>query len=166
MKVGILSDTHDNLPLVEAAARFFRDEGIERVLHLGDVTKPRSLEPLKGFRLTTVQGNNDGALPELPVSWAGEVGGVPVAATHGHLSDFLQELVASRRYAFVFRGHSHKAGVTREGETTVVNPGALHRAAVKSVCVLDTATRGLAFYAVEAHRVAPWTPPAAAPKRR
>ena len=40
-------------------------------------------------------------------------------------------------FDFLFYGHTHVAEEHRTGPTRVINPGALHRARVKSVLVLD-----------------------------
>ena len=62
MKIGIISDTHDNLSQIKKAVEIFNQEKVELVLHAGDFVSPfTSLEfknlncPLKG-----VFGNNDG----------------------------------------------------------------------------------------------------------
>jgi len=61
VKVGILSDSHDNRGAAEGALLLFRAEGVGMVLHLGDVCSPAVLAaygdpaiPLRG-----VFGNND-----------------------------------------------------------------------------------------------------------
>lgn len=160
MRVGVLSDTHDNLPLVEVAARFFREEGIHRVLHLGDVTSRAALAPLQAFDLTLVRGNNDRRLPNLPPVWAGELDGVPVAAVHGDDRPLLARLIASGEHRFVLHGHSHRASDTLVGTTRVVNPGALQRARVKSVVVLEPREGRVTFRQVTPRGVAPWSPSA------
>lgn len=64
MKLGVLSDTHDNVPLVHQAAAFLRREAPARILHLGDVTTPATVAAFAGLPVTFVRGNNDLA-PEL-----------------------------------------------------------------------------------------------------
>ena len=40
MKIGIISDTHDNMPKIAAAARVFNEEKVDLVLHAGDIISP------------------------------------------------------------------------------------------------------------------------------
>jgi putative phosphoesterase len=61
MKIGIVSDTHNNLRNVHRIVELFNDSGVDRVIHTGDITQAKTLEifahltmPLYG-----VYGNND-----------------------------------------------------------------------------------------------------------
>ena len=51
MKICVVSDSHDNRPLLEAAVRQARDLGAEAVLHCGDVVAPSTLSVLRPFGL-------------------------------------------------------------------------------------------------------------------
>lgn len=68
MKVGIISDSHDNLPLIRAALRAFADAGAEAIIHAGDIISPFAAKELlgAGLPLYAVYGNNDGEKKELP----------------------------------------------------------------------------------------------------
>ena len=62
MLIGIISDSHDNLPMIERAVECFNDAGCELVIHAGDLVAPFSIAVLG--KLTgpwkAVFGNNDG----------------------------------------------------------------------------------------------------------
>ncbi|EMA59100.1 metallophosphoesterase family protein [Halorubrum lipolyticum] len=74
MRIGIVSDTHDDLAAVEAAVALFEREGVDAVVHCGDFVAPfsvtpfnvgagdadRRAEPDAGFDFYAVRGNNDG----------------------------------------------------------------------------------------------------------
>ncbi|WP_128906275.1 YfcE family phosphodiesterase [Halorubrum amylolyticum] len=67
MRVGIVSDTHDDLAAVEAAVALFEREGVDAVVHCGDFVAPFSVTPFDagdgpdgGFDFYAVRGNNDG----------------------------------------------------------------------------------------------------------
>ena len=72
MKVGIISDSHDNLPLIRAALCAFADAGAEAIVHAGDIISPFAARELgyyntgAGLPLYAVYGNNDGEKKELP----------------------------------------------------------------------------------------------------
>ena len=74
MKIGAISDTHDNLAAVSAALRRFQEAGVEAILHAGDYVAPFCLKWLleTALPLEGVFGNCDGEraglaklLPEL-----------------------------------------------------------------------------------------------------
>ncbi|MEJ1359041.1 MAG: metallophosphoesterase family protein, partial [Candidatus Sedimenticola sp. (ex Thyasira tokunagai)] len=46
MKVCILSDSHDHIPLLDAAAAEAKAKGAEAILHCGDVVAPSTLKCL------------------------------------------------------------------------------------------------------------------------
>ncbi len=62
MKIGLISDTHDNLSMVEKAIAKLNAEKVELVLHAGDSTSPVVIPKFKALncRLVGVFGNNDG----------------------------------------------------------------------------------------------------------
>jgi predicted phosphodiesterase len=48
----------------------------------------------------------------------------------------------------LLHGHSHRMRNERVGRTRVVNPGALHRAAVRTVGIVELPALAVAFYEV------------------
>jgi len=158
MLVGLMADTHDRLPLVGAAVRTLNEHGVELVLHAGDFVAPFVIPRLAELeaRLVGVFGNNDGdkalllrraSETEGKVNLRGlfaEVvaGGKRIALLHGHEEELLRSLVACGGYDVVVHGHTHRAGVRREGRTLVVNPGEVcgWLYGRPTVAILDTET--------------------------
>ena len=152
MLIGVLSDTHNDRKALQAALEVFRAHGVRRLIHCGDLTRPEVADLLEGFQVHYLYGNMDrdpeGIRQRLQaldgrntagLVYEGEIEGVPLAATHGHLSDRLEELVRSRRYRLVFHGHTHRRrDETRDG-VRIVNPGALGgiRWQSRSCCLVD-----------------------------
>ncbi|MCV6607089.1 MAG: YfcE family phosphodiesterase, partial [Campylobacterales bacterium] len=68
MKIGVLSDSHHRVDLTKDAIDFLKKEGIEYLIHAGDLCKEDNLKLLQDSKLpyVTVFGNNDGSL--LPLS--------------------------------------------------------------------------------------------------
>ncbi len=62
MRIGILSDTHDHLTMIDQALAIFRQQGVEMLLHPGDVVAPFAAKRLLTWTgpLHIVYGNNDG----------------------------------------------------------------------------------------------------------
>jgi len=59
--VGIVGDTHNNLKNISKICEIFNDEGVDLVIHTGDITLPKSLLAFKKLncKLIAVFGNND-----------------------------------------------------------------------------------------------------------
>ncbi len=163
MKVGILSDTHNNLPNLRAALDRLRSEGIDTIFHLGDLTRPETAGELRGLRVIHLVGNGDYLSGEIrrvllemnPESysglvWTGELGGVPIAATHGHLPGKFDELVNSGAYQYVLKGHSHRRQDDQRSGTRLLNPGALGglKPQERSFLILDLDTGEAKFVMV------------------
>jgi putative phosphoesterase len=137
MIVGLISDTHDRLPLIDEAVKRFNEEGAELVLHAGDFVAPfvaARFKPLKA-RLIGVFGNNDGdkvllrkKFSEIGAEIRGkfafvDVGGLKVALLHGDETDLLRSLLELESHDVVVSGHSHVAKMYRKEKTVVINPG-------------------------------------------
>jgi len=66
VKIGILSDTHDRLPMIAAALARFGEAGVAAVLHAGDYVAPFAARMLaapslpQGCQVHCIYGNNDG----------------------------------------------------------------------------------------------------------
>src|SRR5690554_5419639 len=69
-----------------------------------------------------------------------QVAGKRIAVLHGDDSRLMRQLLESQRYDYLLHGHTHVADDRMEGRTRIINPGALHRAAPKSVALLDPAS--------------------------
>ena len=154
MKIGILADTHDNLPNLAAALKILQAEGVTKILHCGDVCGPDVVRALTGFEVWIAQGNMDRhlglasaakeSLGQDRLAWLHRptLNGYSVAVIHGDNEEVLGNLIASGRYAYVFHGHTHRRRDETIGRTRVVNPGALGgtRRQRRSFCILDLAT--------------------------
>jgi uncharacterized protein len=77
-----------------------------------------------------------------------DFGGTRIAWLHGHVRGARQRLEASGELDFVFYGHSHKPLVHRTDKTVVLNPGALHRARVRTVAVVDLQRKRYEWFAI------------------
>ena len=164
MRIGILSDTHDRLSMIQKAVAWCNDEKVELVLHAGDYIAPFVIDTLAGLRspLIGVFGNNDGdrdmllmkcrELKNLEIR--GEFAEVPaggqiIALLHGHQKELLASLVRRGGYTAVVHGHSHRPGITREGNTLVVNPGAVSGYLTGRCTVALLETEGMAVEIID-----------------
>jgi len=142
------------------AVRVLLERGAEFLIHCGDVCSPRMLDHLAGLKCAFVWGNNDWDRAELQrygqtiaVPCYGEfadleLGGKKIAVLHGDYPSQIDSLAKAQSHDYVLHGHTHLKRDERVGKTRIINPGALHRAAVKTVAILDTAGDGMEFIRV------------------
>jgi len=133
MRIGVVSDTHNNLKNVRRIVEIFNEQGVDRVIHTGDISQAKTLDvfaalnaPLFGFF-----GNNDQERedledaiarhgftfqdPPLHLNWASRT----IIVVHdplefdGHLSQ--QDLA--------LHGHTHRYRLEQESAQTIFNPG-------------------------------------------
>ena len=132
MKIGIISDTHDNVPMIKKAVEYFNGEAVDLVVHAGDYVAPFSFRPLLDLNceLLGVWGNNDGDKLALSQISQGKIIGVFVVKEYekktilvGHYFETLDALVASQKYSLIVYGHTHKPDIRKIGDTLIVNPG-------------------------------------------
>ncbi len=158
MRLGLMSDTHDNLPLIDKAIIKMNEAKVALVLHAGDYVAPFVIPRFKELksRLIGVFGNNDGdhellkkrfsENPNLEIhdSFA-EIAaeGARIALLHGSDRELLNSLVAGETYDFIVYGHTHSMEIYRKGKTLVVNPGEVcgYLTGRTTVAVLDTVKR-------------------------
>lgn len=132
MLIGIISDTHDNMPQIKKAVDLFNERRVEHVVHAGDFTSPFTFRILKNLScgITGIFGNNDGDKLLLQKMSGGrvfpqplifELGGRKIVLMHEqHISDALAD---SGHYDLVIYGHTHKPEIKKLKKTLVINPG-------------------------------------------
>lgn len=134
MRIGVVSDTHNQLGNVERIVELFNAAGVARVVHTGDITQAKTLAALSQLRMPLhgVYGNNDlerEALesaaarfgmhlsdPPLRLQWAGR----KITVVHDPL-DITPEMPAANN--FVLHGHNHRTVLERRENCLVFNPG-------------------------------------------
>jgi len=160
MKIAVLSDTHNHTRNLQTALNLIRAENIQTVIHCGDITTEETAKLLCGLEVIYVFGNGDfasGAIRNLLIEanpksfgglvFEGEIDGLRIAATHGHIPGKVENLSRSGQFDYVFFGHSHRHKDKREGYTRVINPGALGGLPKedRAFCILETTTAEIRF---------------------
>jgi putative phosphoesterase len=59
MKIGLISDTHDNIQNIQNAISLFNNRRVSFVIHAGDIVSPKAVEAFTRVNLVGVLGNND-----------------------------------------------------------------------------------------------------------
>ena len=151
MKIGILSDTHDDIDNTNKAIDIFQENDVKAIIHAGDIISPPVITEFyrlteKGVKLFGIFGNNDGEKRGLKNAFeivGGELlgdvgkielGGLKFCIYHGQDLKKKEKIIKSRKFdVFVF-GHTHTKypkGVDTEiiNDTIVLNPGTAHSVA-------------------------------------
>ncbi len=134
MKIGVISDTHDHIPAIQEAFRFFEQQGIQTVLHLGDVISPfviRFIREVYSGRLYAVYGNNDGERLFLKAMFEKHGAEIQVGPRILTLADrkiiMMHEPVApealATQFDVVLYGHLHEIRNESTAKGLILNPG-------------------------------------------
>lgn len=150
-RIGLISDTHGLVrPEVFGAL-----EGVELILHAGDVGE-NVLEELSAIApIEAVYGNTDPADdPRLPQAIERTIGGLRIHVSHGHElgSPTPERLLVKYDADVIVYGHTHQQKVVEASGRLVVNPGAAGARRFKlrpSVGVLTIADRVASVRIVE-----------------
>ena len=156
MKIGVISDSHDNLPNIRKAVQVFSTNGVEALIHGGDFCSPFTIaefKPLaeKGVKMHAVFGNNDGDRVLLAKRGEGFItfadgslsvtlGGKRIVVLH--YPDLGEDLFRLGAYDLVIYGHNHTVRV-EGGEKKLLNPGTSSGYLAERATVAIVETRGM-----------------------
>lgn len=153
-RIGIVSDTHDNLDKVRSAVALFNQADVDRVVHCGDVVAQFVLVEMSRLKMPVagVFGNCDGdrkalrqRAREFSFTWGDgphdfEHAGKRFVVTH-------QPLSALPDCDFYLHGHTHRPK-HKPGHPAVVNPGEAcgWLTGRATVAVLDAVSGAVEFF--------------------
>lgn len=134
MRIGIMSDTHNNRYAVEWAVE--RAGEVDLWLHAGDcVSDAAYLGLISAIRVENVAGNTDWPDGKTPDDKVVEAGGHRIFLTHGHIYgvrstlEMLVHAAEERGADIAIYGHTHivleRCVQGARGEVLVLNPGSL-----------------------------------------
>jgi len=144
VKIGVISDTHDDVENTEKAINIFNMLKVDYIFHAGDYVYPGMISLFKKLNKETkfygVRGNNDGELMGITrqfdeienAQFLNEFGKLlisskNIAIYHGTNSDLSESLVESQLFDILILGHTHIKRIEKMGKTLVLNPGPLNR---------------------------------------
>ena len=155
MLIGAISDTHDNLPLIEKAVQTLNTQKVGLVLHAGDYVAGFVIPKLAKLNcpLIGVFGNNDGDHELLKKRFSETtnctihnrfaqitIERYRIALLHGHETELLNAIVDSGYFDAVIHGHSHDKNIEQKGKTLSINPGELcgYLTGKPTIAILET----------------------------
>ena len=154
MRIGVVSDTHNNLKNVTRIVELFNTYKVDRVIHTGDITQAKTIEVFAQLHMPMygVFGNNDQERdslttamekfgfefcePPFSTSWAGQ----DLIVVHDPL-EFEGHL--EQRHTLALHGHTHRHRLEQWGhQTTIFNPGecAGHMQGLNAIGIVDLET--------------------------
>jgi putative phosphoesterase len=124
--IGILSDSHDNVPAVRRAVELFKDAGCDLVVHAGDFVAPFAAKILVDAKcpVKAVFGNCDGEKKGLVAALEpfGAIRDAPyIFAYRGrhilitHLDMPVEGYAVQKKWDVIIFGHTHKPEIRESG---------------------------------------------------
>ena len=145
-KIGVISDSHDNMDAIKEAVSFFNEAEVDLVIHAGDIISPFTADEFEKLNcdMLLIYGNNDGDRLYLKDRfegigkfyrdpYIGELYGKKIAVTHiPAIVDALAE-----KNDIVIYGHTHYKDLRKE-KGLILNPGEScgYLTGIKSVALL------------------------------
>ena len=141
MKIGVISDTHDQVAHILQMVEILNVKQVALVIHCGDWVAPFTLQFYLGLKcpIKGIFGNNDGdkfrhvtRTANYPIKVEYEerfmtldLDGKKIAVFHGDYTEIVDALVKCGSYDAVFHGHTHERVNEMVGKTLSLNPGSL-----------------------------------------
>jgi putative phosphoesterase len=135
MRVGLMADTHDRLPVIAEFVRLMQEAGVAMLIHAGDYCPPYTLQALEEANrsLAGEYGRNDadrqGLLAKATAGFGAELYEGPhsfelasqrVLVVHD-IGDVQPRSIEG--HSIVVHGFTHQQEMKHRGDTLIVNPG-------------------------------------------
>lgn len=154
MKIGVMSDSHENVQAIKKAVKFFNLQGVDTVIHAGDIISPIMVSHFKDLSMEFIGvfGNNDG---EKNLWWKRASEFKKPAKLNEryveldldqkkflviHEPYLIDAYIASDMYDYIIYGHTHKVDLRRVKNTVILNPGEVcgYISQRSTVAIIDT----------------------------
>ncbi|OGD53946.1 hypothetical protein A3J78_01895 [Candidatus Beckwithbacteria bacterium RBG_13_35_6] len=144
MKIGVISDTHDNITNLDKAFKILHQQKVKLVFHCGDLSAPFAINWFKKLKIPVkaVFGNNEGDkvnilarikrnkvdfvyAPKQGLMWDLKLKNKRIAVFHGHQQELTNTIVNSALFDLVFTGHTHIDHIKKVKNSLWINPGCI-----------------------------------------
>ena len=153
MKIAVLSDTHDAVFSTQEVLKGIAAQGIDTIIHCGDMCSAYTAEQFQDFCIYHAWGNNDIDTVGLQLAireckpgsqsdrWVKcYFDGKLIGAVHDMYDRAFSTMLSSGLFDYIFVGHTHRKMDEMIDRTRVINPGAIggaHRGK-RGYVILDT----------------------------
>jgi uncharacterized protein len=161
MKIGIISDTHNNYSSMLKAFKLLKKENINLIIHCGDWTSIDMLNYCKdiNIKIIGVFGNNEiyrnefkNKIKELKLDiiindLVSEIitEDIKIGIHHGHRPDIIHRLINESKYNLLCFGHTHYPLIEKINNKIIINPGSVNKnrniEMNKTIAIYDTETK-------------------------
>ena len=164
MRAAVISDTHDSIFSTQDVLKIIADEGVDTIIHCGDMTTAYTAELFKDFCIYHAWGNCDYVTADIQTAlksckagsrsdrWIKAVfDGKMIGAVHDEHSREFASMMDSGLFDYIFVGHTHRKSDRISGKTRIINPGAIggaHRGE-RGFIIIDFATGEITDYNLE-----------------
>ncbi|MFW6008886.1 MAG: metallophosphoesterase family protein [archaeon] len=161
MKIGLISDTHDNVDAAKEAVNVFEENGVDKIFHLGDISSYPIIEFFPKDKSYFIFGNCDvRELQDFLVdkgynasnSYDLKFDGQRMFFIHGDNRLFVNRMINDGLFDVVFHGHTHRRQNIKRNNTLIINPGALKEGTIsvnKTICIYDTESSDVEFIKID-----------------
>jgi putative phosphoesterase len=149
VKIGIISDSHDNVPATERAVEIMKGQGCGFLIHAGDICSPFIARLIResGIAHAAVFGNNDG--DRVVLSKMLDITPAPRHITIEDLSivifhePFINDYIDPAYVDLLIYGHTHIQHNQTRSDMLILNPGTLSGVLAdgKTFAIYDTKAR-------------------------
>ncbi len=147
MLLAVISDTHGQTETTAMAVHVMKEEGVELVIHCGDVGGAAIVGVFETLPVHFVAGNCDSsvtlqmAAESAGQTFHGRVGELflqnrKIAFLHGDSNLAVQRLLEEGESDLIAFGHTHVAQCQWYGKTLLLNPGAMTRCEQPSIALV------------------------------
>jgi predicted phosphodiesterase len=148
--LGVVANSDGRAEKLQSAVNIFISQGVDLVIHCGDVGGRHVLDALANVPAAFVWGDRDNDRTGL-LRYAGSIGitcwgmlgeldegGKKLVVVHGENRAILKRLINEQQYDFVLCGHELASEDQTVGRTRILNPGPLYGgSSAGSAMVLD-----------------------------
>lgn len=161
MKIGIISDSHDNIPNFESAIKILKRNKMEVLIHSGDLCAPFMIHKLDqiGVPVHVVFGNVDDRARTAVfsneaknVTHHGDVAEIELDEQKFgvvHFPDIAFAMACTGKYDVVIHGHTHDKREEKHKSTLIINSGNVMGITKEPSCAMyDTDTKKIEFFSI------------------
>lgn len=157
MRLAVISDIHDNLVNLKKSLTWFKTNGVEKIICVGDIANLETVSFLAGNfpgEIFIVRGNadnyEDSDLKSFSnLNYLGGIGFVDIDGLNIGLCHEPEKINRFKNLSedvpdFIFYGHTHKPWLEKNGENIIANPGTLGGVFYPATfAILETGNRNL-----------------------
>lgn len=144
MKIGIISDIHDNISNLLKTFEILNNQKVSQVFFCGDLVSCFTIDYFTKLKvpIKAVFGNNEGDkvgilerikrnkvdfeyAPKRKLMWDVNLEEQRIAVFHGHQYEITESLIHSNLFNYVITGHTHISHIKKINKTLWINPGSV-----------------------------------------